>query len=45
MSVAGGLLAASIPEFRLSLDVVTRDGEAIKAMGMAIVLNTPVGAS
>ena len=41
---AGGLMMAGIPEFRLPRSVVRAEIEAIKAMGVGIVVNTPVGA-
>jgi len=44
MSQPGGLMMAGIPEFRLPRSVVRAEVEAIKAMGVEIVLNTPVGA-
>uniref|UniRef100_A0A7C4EYR1 4Fe-4S dicluster domain-containing protein n=1 Tax=Desulfomonile tiedjei TaxID=2358 RepID=A0A7C4EYR1_9BACT len=43
MPEAGGLLVTGIPEFRLPRRVVRNEVEAIKAMGVEIVLNTPVG--
>ncbi len=44
MPEPGGLLIAGIPEFRLPRQVVRREIDAIKAMGVEIVVNTPVGA-
>ena len=44
MSEPGGLMMAGIPEFRLPRQVVRREIDAIKAMGVEIVVNTPVGA-
>ncbi len=43
MPEAGGLMMAGIPEFRLPRSVVRAEVEAIKAMGVEIVTNTPVG--
>ena len=40
----GGLMIAGIPEFRLPRKVVRREIDSIKAMGVEIVCNTPVGA-
>ncbi len=40
---AGGLMIAGIPEFRLPRYVVEREIEAIKAMGVEILVDTPVG--
>jgi len=39
----GGLLMAGIPEYRLPRHVVRREIEALKEMGIEIVVNTPVG--
>ena len=44
MQEAGGLMITGIPEFRLPRHVVRREIEAIKEMGVQIILNTPVGA-
>jgi len=43
MPEPGGLMIAGIPEFRLPRHVVQREIEAIKEMGVEIVVNTPVG--
>ncbi len=43
MAEPGGLMMAGIPEFRLPRSVVRAEVEAIKAMGVEIVTNTPVG--
>lgn len=43
MPEPGGLMMAGIPEFRLPRQVVRREVDAIKAMGVEIVCNTPVG--
>lgn len=43
MPEPGGLMMAGIPEFRLPRRVVRREIDAIKEMGVEIVLNTPVG--
>jgi NADH-quinone oxidoreductase subunit F len=43
MPEAGGLMIAGIPEFRLPRNVVRNEIESIKAMGVEILLNTPVG--
>jgi NADH-quinone oxidoreductase subunit F len=43
MPEAGGLMIAGIPEFRLPRNVVRREIDAIKEMGVEIVLNTTVG--
>lgn len=44
MPEPGGLMMAGIPEFRLPRRVVRAEVEAIKSMGVEIVVNTPVGA-
>jgi NADH-quinone oxidoreductase subunit F len=41
--VAGGLLRVGIPEYRLPKEIVEREIEAIKALGVEIKTNTPVG--
>jgi putative selenate reductase YgfK subunit len=43
MPEPGGLMIAGIPEFRLPRSVVRREIDAIKEMGVEIVLNTTVG--
>ncbi|MBP8646641.1 MAG: FAD-dependent oxidoreductase [Syntrophobacteraceae bacterium] len=43
MHEPGGLLMAGIPEYRLPRHVVRREIEALKEMGIEIVVNTPVG--
>ncbi|MFH0824701.1 MAG: FAD-dependent oxidoreductase, partial [Pseudomonadota bacterium] len=43
MPEPGGLMMAGIPEFRLPRHVVRREIDAIKEMGVEIVVNTPVG--
>jgi NADH-quinone oxidoreductase subunit F len=45
MAEPGGLMIAGIPEFRLPRSIVRREIEAIKAMGVEIISNTPVGTS
>lgn len=42
-SVAGGVLAYGIPEYRLPSDVIQREIEEIKKAGVNILLNTEVG--
>lgn len=42
-SVAGGVLAYGIPEYRLPKDVLKREVEGIEATGVKIHLNTTVG--
>lgn len=44
MPEPGGLMMAGIPEFRLPRHVVRREIDSIKAMGVEIVVNTPIGA-
>ncbi len=43
MSEPGGLMIAGICEFRLPRDFVRREIQAIKDMGVEIVVNTPIG--
>ena len=43
MSEPGGLMMAGICEFRLPRDVVRGEIQAIKDMGVEIVVNTPIG--
>ncbi len=43
MPEPGGLMIAGIPEFRLPRHVVRREIEAIKEMGVEVVVNTTVG--
>ncbi len=43
MSEPGGLMMAGIPEFRLPRRIVRKEIENIKAMGVEIVVDTPVG--
>lgn len=43
MQEPGGLLMAGIPEYRLPRHVVRQEIEALKEMGIEIVVNTPVG--
>ncbi|MGO8877928.1 MAG: FAD-dependent oxidoreductase [Desulfomonilaceae bacterium] len=43
MSEPGGLMMAGIPEFRLPRDCVRREIQAIRDMGVEIVVNTPIG--
>jgi NADPH-dependent glutamate synthase beta subunit-like oxidoreductase/NAD-dependent dihydropyrimidine dehydrogenase PreA subunit len=41
---AGGMLTVGIPNYRLPQQVVDREIEAIKSLGVSIELNTPIGA-
>jgi NADH-quinone oxidoreductase subunit F len=41
--VAGGLLRVGIPEYRLPKEIVEREIESIKELGVEIKTNTPVG--
>ncbi|MGC9195467.1 MAG: FAD-dependent oxidoreductase [Syntrophobacteraceae bacterium] len=43
MQAPGGLLATGIPEYRLPRHIVSQEIEAIKGMGVEIIVNTPVG--
>jgi NADPH-dependent glutamate synthase beta subunit-like oxidoreductase/coenzyme F420-reducing hydrogenase delta subunit/Pyruvate/2-oxoacid:ferredoxin oxidoreductase delta subunit len=43
LPVAGGMLAVGIPAYRLPKDILSIEIEAIKAQGVEIALNTPVG--
>jgi NADPH-dependent glutamate synthase beta subunit-like oxidoreductase/coenzyme F420-reducing hydrogenase delta subunit/Pyruvate/2-oxoacid:ferredoxin oxidoreductase delta subunit len=45
LPVAGGMLAVGIPAYRLPKDILSIEIEAIKAQGVEIALNTPVGRS
>ena len=40
---AGGMMVTGIPEYRLPRDVVRREVNAIREMGVEIVLNTSIG--
>jgi len=42
-SVPGGMLALGIPEYRLPRDVLRREIENIKRLGVEIKTNTPIG--
>ena len=42
-SVCGGVLAFGIPAYRLPKDVINKEVERIKAMGVKIHLNQPIG--
>lgn len=42
-SVAGGVLAFGIPEYRLPMDVLSHEIDLIKEAGVNIILNTEVG--
>lgn len=42
-SVAGGVLAFGIPEYRLPADVLAKEVETIEQQGVNIILNTEVG--
>ena len=42
-SVAGGMLAYGIPEYRLPMDMLDKEINAIKQVGISIQLNTEVG--
>lgn len=43
MPVAGGMMSIGIPEYRLPRAELNRDIDAIRALGVEIVLNTAVG--
>ncbi len=43
LPVAGGMMAVGIPEYRLPRDVLNKEIKAIKAHGVEIRLNTPIG--
>ena len=43
LSVPGGMLRVGIPNFRLDKEVVDREIQIIKDMGVEIRLNTPIG--
>lgn len=43
LPVAGGMLAVGIPEYRLPKDVLQREIDYIKGLGVEIKLNTPIG--
>jgi len=43
LPVAGGMLAVGIPDYRLPRDVLEREIDRIKALGITIQLNTLVG--
>ncbi|MHA1729597.1 MAG: NAD(P)-binding protein [Promethearchaeota archaeon] len=43
LSVAGGMLAVGIPDYRLPRDVLKDEINAIKSLGVEIKLNTPIG--
>jgi heterodisulfide reductase subunit A len=43
LPVAGGMLAVGIPIYRLPEEILEHEIECIKALGVAIQLNTPVG--
>ncbi len=45
LPVAGGMLAVGIPEYRLPKDVLKREIDYIKALGVEIKTNTPVGSA
>ena len=44
LPVAGGMLHVGIPEYRLPKDVLERDVEGIRRLGVEIRTNTPIGA-
>ena len=44
LSVAGGMMAVGIPDYRLPKAVLQKEIDAIEQMGVEIKLNTPVGA-
>jgi len=44
LSVAGGMMAVGIPDYRLPKVVLQKEIDAIEQMGVEIKLNTPVGA-
>jgi NADPH-dependent glutamate synthase beta subunit-like oxidoreductase len=43
LPVAGGMLAVGVPQYRLPKEVLQRDIDYIKGLGVEIKLNTPVG--
>jgi len=43
LSVAGGMMAVGIPDYRLPKAVLQKELDAIEQMGVEIKLNTPVG--
>jgi len=43
LPVAGGMLAVGIPAYRLPKDVLQKEIDYIKALGVEIKLNTPIG--
>ena len=43
LPVAGGMLAVGIPDYRLPRDVLEKEIERIKALGITIQLNAPIG--
>jgi len=43
LSKLGGMMAVGIPEFRLPRDILTRETDIIKKLGVEIQLNTRVG--
>ena len=43
LPVAGGALAVGVPEYRLPRDVLQREVELIKSLGVEIKLNSPIG--
>ena len=43
LPVAGGMLAVGIPDYRLPREVLDNEINAIKALGVDIKLNTPIG--
>ena len=42
LPVAGGMLAVAIPEYRLPKDILQKEIDEIKDLGVEIKLNTPV---
>ena len=44
LPVAGGMLAVSIPDYRLPKDIVTAAVESVQSLGVEIRTNSPVGA-
>ena len=42
LPVAGGMLAVGIPEYRLPKDILQKEIDEIKEIGVEIKLNTPV---
>jgi len=43
LPVAGGMLAVGIPEYRLPKAVLQRDLDYLKALGIQIKTNSPIG--